>query len=235
MRTVLQFSGGKDSLACLYLLEPRWHEITVAWVNTGAAFPEVLELMERVRALVPDFREITSAQTIARRGYPVDVLPINATDLGALIEGRSGTTFQSRYDCCAATLWAPMYRAMKDLGATTVIRGQKRCDRRRSPIADGQVVDGIEYRFPLEGWSDDDVRTYLEERGVPLPRNYAEGMTTGLDCWNCTAYLDENAGRFDYMRAHHPEKLERVREVLVDYRHALERDLAPTMRMIQWA
>jgi len=33
---VLQLSGGKDSLACLYLLKPKWDDLIVAWVNTGA-------------------------------------------------------------------------------------------------------------------------------------------------------------------------------------------------------
>jgi len=39
METVLQFSGGKDSLACLYLLKPRWHEIMVLWLSTPAVLP----------------------------------------------------------------------------------------------------------------------------------------------------------------------------------------------------
>jgi len=39
-------------------------------------------------------------------------------------------------------------------------------------------------------------------------------MNTGLDCWNCTAYLDENAGRMEYMRAFHPQKAETVSAIL---------------------
>lgn len=234
--TVLQFSGGKDSLACLYLFEPQWEELAVAWVNTGAAFPEVLELMDQVRARVPDFREIRTSQTIERAGYPVDLLPIGATPVGAYLEGRrGGAHFQSRNACCAASIWIPMHQAMKDWGVKVVIRGQKRCDRRRSTIADGEVLDGIEYRFPLEDWSDEDVCRYLRECDVALPRNYLEGMRTGLDCWNCTAYLDDQGGRFEYMRAHHPEKFEHVRAVLRDYRAALTRELSPIVRTIQWA
>jgi 3'-phosphoadenosine 5'-phosphosulfate sulfotransferase (PAPS reductase)/FAD synthetase len=227
--TVLHFSGGKDSLACLYLLEPRWHEIIVAWVNTGAAFPETLALMERVRALVPDFREIKSEQTIEREGYPVDVLPVAATPLGYLLSGNEGRRFQSRYACCQAALWVPLMRAMKEWGATVVIRGQKRVDRRRAPITSGAFADGIEYQFPLEDWSDADVFRYLAERGIELPANYAAGMGTGLDCWNCTAYLDENAGRLEYMREHHRAKHDLVRAVLSDYTAVLERELTPLL------
>lgn len=229
MSTVLQFSGGKDSLACLYLLEQRWSDIVVAWVNTGAAFPETLELMERVRKMVPDFREIRGTQNIAEHGFPVDVLPIAATSLGALCEGHEGMRFQSRYSCCAAALWGPMRRALSDWGAKVIIRGQKRCDAKRTPLKNGEVIDGIEVRFPLYEWTDAEVRDYLIGRGVALPGNY-ELMTTGLDCWNCTAYLDENKGRLEYMRLRHPEKFAHVSAVLKAYRGTLEHELAPLMR-----
>jgi phosphoadenosine phosphosulfate reductase len=191
MTTVLQFSGGKDSLACLYLLESRWDEITVAWVNTGAAFPETLEQMEEIRSLVPHFVEIKSTQSIGTEGYPADVLPIASTTLGQYAEGKHAQRFQSRIACCAAALWLPTQKAMKDLGATVVIRGQKRADRRSNRIQSGAVIEGVRYEFPLEDWTDERVTNYLASRGVSLPPNYGY-MNTGLDCWNCTAYLDEN-------------------------------------------
>jgi 3'-phosphoadenosine 5'-phosphosulfate sulfotransferase (PAPS reductase)/FAD synthetase len=226
VKTVLSFSGGKDSLACLYLLEQRWDELTVAWVNTGAAFPETLRQMEEIRALVPSFIEVKSQQSIDTEGYPVDVLPISATAIGHQIDGPSVRKFQSRYACCSFAVWVPMYRAMKELGATVVIRGQKHADVRKSPIESGQVIDGIRYEFPINDWSNQDVNEYLMHRGIELPANYRH-MRTGLDCWNCTAYLDENAGKFDYMRQHHPEKHAIVQNVLADLQHTLHRDLAP--------
>lgn len=223
---VLQFSGGKDSLACLYLLEPQWQEITVAWVNTGAAFPETLRQMDDIKALVPNFVEIQSQQSIDTDGYPVDVLPISATSLGQQVEGSTGRKFQSRYACCGFALWVPTYRAMHQMGATVIIRGQKRIDERRSPIKSGDTIDGIRYEFPLDEWTDQNVIDYLMRRGVALPANYAT-MKTGLDCWNCSAYLSENVGKFDYMRQHHPEKHAIVQGVLSDLQQTLHRDLAP--------
>lgn len=226
MSTVLQFSGGKDSLACLYLLEPRWSEITVAWVNTGAAFPETLEQMERIRALVPHFHEIRSRQSIETEGYPVDVLPISSTSLGQQVEGAKDHRFQSRYACCAAALWIPMQQAMRELGATIIIRGEKRADHMRGGLLDGQVVEGIEYQFPLIDWTDAEVLAYLKERGIALPKNY-ELMSTSLDCWNCTAYLAQNVQKFTYLREHHPEKYWHVRSVLADLQTALSKSLQP--------
>jgi phosphoadenosine phosphosulfate reductase len=52
-RIVLQFSGGKDSLASLQMVRDHWAKITVAWVNSGDVFPETIELMDTVRARVP--------------------------------------------------------------------------------------------------------------------------------------------------------------------------------------
>lgn len=223
---VLQFSGGKDSLACLYLLKSRWDEITVVWVNTGAAFPETIAQMAEVRSMVPNFVEIRSEQSIEREGYPVDVLPIASTGLGQQFEGTQGRKFQSRYACCGAALWAPTQFAMKQLGASVIIRGQKKADARKSNIASGTVIEGVRYEFPLEDWTDQNVIDYLASRGVALPPNY-DYMKTGLDCWNCTAYLNENVGKFDYMRQHHPEKHAIVQDVLADLQQALHRDLAP--------
>lgn len=226
MRTVLQFSGGKDSLACLYLLKPRWNDLTVVWVNTGAAFPETLALMERVQQMVPHFHEVRSRQNIEEEGYPTDVVPLAATSWGHFYEASHGLKFQSRYSCCGAALWGPTQRAMREMGATTIIRGQKRSDAKKSPIRSGQIIDGVRYEFPLESWTDADVLAYLAEIGVDLPANYA-GMSTGLDCWNCTAYLSENAGRLAYMAERHPDKHRLVKDVLLQLDRTLRHETQP--------
>lgn len=223
---VLQFSGGKDSLACLYLLEPEWRDLTVVWVNTGAAFPETIAQMKEIAEVVPNFVEIRSQQNIEAEGYPVDVLPIASTHIGQMMEGVKGRKFQSRYACCGAALWWPTQRAMCEMGATVIVRGQKKADERKSNIQSGTVIEGIRYDFPLEDWTDQDVLEYLAGRGVALPDNYAY-MRTGLDCWNCSAYLDENVGKFAYMREHHPEKYRIVQGVLSDLSQTLHRDLSP--------
>jgi phosphoadenosine phosphosulfate reductase len=226
MRRVLQFSGGKDSLACLTLLRAELDDVMVAWVNTGAAFPETVALMEEVRSSVPHFMEIVSAQTIDSRGYPADLPPVQASQVGRLMTDKPGTRFQSRIECCAASLWMPMGHFIRELQPEVVIRGQKLADRRKSPIRSGQVVEGIRYEFPIETWTDEDVFAYLAANKVRLPKNYRL-MMTGLDCWNCTAYLDENPGRMAYLREHHPERFRHVRAVLADLKHEVDLEVAP--------
>jgi 3'-phosphoadenosine 5'-phosphosulfate sulfotransferase (PAPS reductase)/FAD synthetase len=66
-KAVLQFSGGKDSLACLLLLRPWWDRLTVMWVNTGAAFPETLELMEAVRSRVANSSLMSATMAVISR------------------------------------------------------------------------------------------------------------------------------------------------------------------------
>ena len=218
MTTALQFSGGKDSLACLYLLKPRWSEIVVVWLNSGAVLPEVVAYMEGIKHMVPRFFEVKAKQTVYERGYPADMVPTRATPGGMLATGRwprDSTTplFQSRFECCAGTIWQPLKKAMQEIGAKVVIRGQKLADPMRSPIAHGQTVDGIEYQFPLADWTDADVEGYLTEQRVSTVSGSCM-PNSSLDWWNCTAYLDESGPKLAYLKAHHPHKHRQVVQVL---------------------
>lgn len=228
---ILQFSGGKDSLACLYLLREEWNDITVCWVNTGKAFPETLELMERVKAEVPHFYEVRSNQTIDKDGYPADIVPISRSTFGQYLEPSNDLKFQSRYQCCSEALWKPMGKAMQELRATTIIRGQKKADKIKPPFDSGSVQDGVKYIFPLEFWTDDEVFQYLRSLDIELPRNY-EFMSSGLDCWNCTAYLEER-GKLEYLRLFHSEKYAIVRDRLTELSQALEQAARPLRNILQ--
>lgn len=202
---ILQFSGGKDSLACLEICKPYLDKIIVAWVNTGDAFPETLEQMESVRASVPHFLEVKSDQPaqVAQNGWPVDVLPVQNTPYGRMVLGDDRPIMQGYPLCCGTNLWLPMQKAVADTGATLVIRGTKACDGRKSPQKPGDVLDGVEIAMPVWDWSDGEVFAFLAERSVQLPKHYSF-IGTSLDCQHCTAYLNENARKLDYMREHHP-------------------------------
>lgn len=208
MDKVIYFGGGKDSLALLHLLEPIWHESMVLWCNPGAPYDETVELMERVRRLVPHFMEVRAdvIRSIGDRGWPADLAPAFRSSM-AMVGGRR---FCSTLECCANNLWFPAMEAVRRLGATTVYRGQKLCDDLKSPVIDGQVIDGITYRFPLAVWTDLDVIEFLGDR---LPAYYAAGETTSRDCWCCTGYLAHNAPR---IRSLSPERRAVVVPVLRD-------------------
>jgi phosphoadenosine phosphosulfate reductase len=231
LTTVLQFSGGKDSLACLYLNRHRWPDITVLWCSPAEPLPEIEAYMRRVATMVPRFIVLRSAQSIPEFGYPADVVPAASTQLGNLVGGATRYKFQSRYDCCGRSLWAPLHAATIALGATTIIRGQKDADRLKGPLRDGEVSDGIRYEYPLAGWTDAEVYAYLRSVDAELPPTY-ESMATSFDCWNCTAYLEENPTKLAYLRAKHPEKAEHVFAVLQDLRAAIRAAASPLEAVI---
>jgi len=227
-KPVLQFSGGKDSLACLWLLKDHWPRITVVWVNTQDAFPETLALMDRVRALVPNFVEVKSDQPahIEYWGYPTDVLPIRSQrNIQNIMWPHPRQPLQSFWACCFENLMTPAVRAMKELGATLVIRGMRRDEMQTTPMRSGDIVEGVQYLFPILEWSSEDVHAYLADKPIGLPEHYAY-VDTSLDCRMCTAHLFENEGKRVYMAERHPEAHAEVSRRLEVIAAAIDEDVA---------
>lgn len=227
----LQFSGGKDSLCCLHLLQPYWSRILVVWVNPGAPFPETQNQMSAIRRIVPHFLEVKGNQPaqVALQGFPVDILPARNSFVGRSIHPDSNDVkLQSFIDCCWQNFWRPAQEEMKKRGITLLIRGQRLAERKRAPISSGFVANEVEHLFPIEDWTNRQVTDYMEKNHVAIPAYY---QTTGksLDCWSCTAYLDESAGRLKYTREAHPElwpelrrRLRLIRDAVRDEVQALE-------------
>lgn len=191
-RVALQLSTGKDSAACLYLLEPFWGKLTVVWLNTGKPLHESLEYMEGIRAKVPNFLEVRANQPewVRMHGYPADVLPYEATKMGACGEAGDSIRFSETFECCKANMWLPMAQAMSEGEFTGIIRGQKLSDDLKSPLRSGAVVEGVEYFFPIEDWSDSQVFEFLGDR---VPDFYKRGLPASQDCANCTGYVKSHA------------------------------------------
>lgn len=227
MKIALQFSGGKDSLACLFLLRPQWDKVTVYWLNTGAAFPETIALMDQVKKLVPNFVEIKTNQSenIKVDGWPVDVFPIrNSVDAGLFYDS-ARVRLQPFINCCLKNLMLPLQQRMIDDGITTIIRGQRSEEVHKGVLRDGDVENGITYLFPIQDWNGAQVREFIAKQETTLPEHYTY-MDTSLDCWNCTAYLEENIGKRRYMAEKHPEKYAVVTNMLKTIFQETEKDLS---------
>jgi len=198
-KVVLQLSGGKDSLACLHLAKPWWDKITVMWTNTGDSFPETVEQMAAIKAMVPTFLEVRTDQPaqIRENGWPSDVIPVRATRFGRLLTSEDeAPVIQGWPLCCGANIWTPMFEATVRLGATLVIRGTRKSDRRAAK-SDTEVICGVTYHCPIWDWTAAEVFAHLDYHGL-LPAHYSE-TETSLDCMHCTAYLDENAKKMRFI------------------------------------
>lgn len=208
----LQFSGGKDSLACLYLMLPWIDRITVYWLNTGRAYPETLQTVERVRSVAPNFVEIRSDVDAvhAEHGLPSDIVPASATPLGRLV-GHDVPLIQDRYSCCFRTIMRPLHERMLLDGVTLIIRGQRNDDQLKPAISSGFVEDGIEYLFPVEGWTARQVLDYLREQDAPVPRFY-EVLDEAPDCMTCSAWWEKGEAR--YLKRYHIDAYHEVQSRL---------------------
>lgn len=219
-QVAFQFSGGMDSLAALYLLRPYWSMMTVYWLNTGDPVPEVQSFVDSIAAQLPRFKVIQGNQksVVAHYGWPVDVLPADASLFGRVSEAKLGAVFQIREACCMKSLMLPMHHQMLRDGVTCIIRGQKDSDKRKAPIQSGYIEDGIEYFFPIESWTDAQVSEYLLKNSIPVPSFY-EWLAASPDCLTCTAYLDEN--RKQFLQERHPETWRTVHLRLTELKKAL--------------
>lgn len=204
-RIALQFSGGKDSLACLYLMRDWWDRMTVYWLNTGNAYPETVKLATQVRDMVPHFVEIESNQpaVIANFGLPSDIVPVSSTPFGVFASGEDRPIIQDRYSCCARTIMLPMHQRMIDDGITLIIRGQRNDDKVKAPISSGYIENSIEYMLPIEDWSSRQVLKFLEEQEAPIPRFY-ELLDEAPDCMTCSAWWEKGSAEY-LKRYHYPE------------------------------
>lgn len=209
-RVALGFSGGKDSLACVYLLRDWLDRITIYHLDTGDLLPEVREVVDHVRGMTPHFVTI---QTDARKwrrenGLPSDLVPYSQHRIGQLM-GDGRRPIVHRYECCGLNLMLPFADRIKADGCTLLIRGTKACDMRTLPMDSGQNLDGFELWLPLRDWSNDEVFAFLRSQDAPICRIY-NYVTNSPECATCPAWWGEK--RAAYLKRYHPELWAEYRE-----------------------
>ena len=207
-KIALQLSGGKDSLACLYLCKAHLDKIVVYWCNTGDAYPETLEQMAQIQTWVPHFVEVAGRQraVIQAFGFPSDLVPVSATIFGNLLKGGGGPWIQDRYNCCCRSLMEPMHERMMADGITLIIRGQKNADVLKPSLRSGDVSEGIEFFYPIENWTVAEIFSYLKANDAPIPRFY-EMLDEAADCMTCSAWWEKGEAKY-LKRYHYPQFLE---------------------------
>lgn len=211
-RIALQFSGGKDSLALLYLFKTHLGRITVIHCDTSDQLPELQRLVAVIEANVPSFHRVKSDAPawIAKYGLPSDLVPIRCHPGAANIYREAGHPIVPITDCCAANRWRPMNAALIELRPSLVIHGQRRSDfmgwDKTMKGDTAKAPEGWESWAAISEWSDGDVMTYLREVGAPILPWYSH-RPHAPECATCPASWSE--GRGAYLRKHHPELADR--------------------------
>lgn len=224
-KVALQFSGGKDSLACLYALRPFLEHIVVYWTNTGDAIPETKAVVDSVREWLPRFVEIGADVMRWKQdnGMPSDVVTARSHSIG-MAYGMGAMRLSNRFDCCTQNLMLPMHQRMLADGVEMVIRGTKLCDTGTVP-SDGAFGE-YEVYLPLRDWSHAEVFSFLEDMNVPLTSVYDEFEDSHIsapECLHCTAWWED--GKQRYLEKHHPHVLMEYRASLDAVRQELRRSL----------
>lgn len=202
-RIAFQLSGGADSVAALFVMQPWWDLLTVYYVDAGDPFPEITRVIEEVSHYVPIVRLQGNVHAYrASAGLASDVVPFDNTAVGRGLSGRT-LPIVTMMECCGANLMQPLHEAMLRDKMTLLVRGTRAEEFKgglplRSGWSDGQV----ELLHPIEDWSKREVLRYLIENGRPCPPFYEEGMRSAPECMCCTAHWSE--GRMAYLRRHHP-------------------------------
>jgi phosphoadenosine phosphosulfate reductase len=211
-RIAFQFSGGKDSIAALFLMKPYWDRFTVYFCDTGDCLVETVNIVEKVSKLVPRFETVQGRveEVRAKFGWPTDVLPWTSAQAAHNSNVGFSVLLQDRVSCCFRSIMLPLHERMLADSITLIIRGQKDSDKMKGRFRSGDVVDGIEFLYPVQNWTDGESFAYMRLNGIEPQRFYTEGMKHSGDCASCTAWCDDDRG--EYLKRYHPDKF-------INYQH----------------
>lgn len=159
---VVALSGGKDSTAmALRLAEIEPREYTYVCTPTGDELPEMFEHWRKLGDMLGS-----------------QVIPVMGGTLNGLIDKQNALpNWRQRW--CTRMLKIEPYAAwlMKQGDAVSYVG--LRADEPERAGGDYAYIPGVTMRFPMRewGWTIKDVRAYLDQRGVSIPKR--------TDCARC--------------------------------------------------
>lgn len=178
---VLEFSGGRDSLAALQLLQPWPDNLHVAHLDTCDAPPETVKLVRETAARFGDRFHVVRSSSYAVRAEYGHPSPIIMSDKPFFTEA---PLMQTQFECCLRTTMLPLHQYVLGLGATMIIRGQRDSDCHKNPAEHLSVNDGVVIAYPVQDKTDEELDAIC---GSQLPSFY-EFTSDAPDCMTCTGY-----------------------------------------------
>jgi phosphoadenosine phosphosulfate reductase len=195
---VFASSFGAEDMVLLDLLARHARGIGVFTLDTG-------RLPEETHALI--------ARSRRHFGLPIDVYMPDAARVEAFVRtsGINGfyDSVERRQQCCALRKTEPLARALAGKSAwVTGLRRAQSVTRSDLPVRESDAAHGMAKFNPLADWSEDDVWTYLRERGVPYSALHDRGYRS-IGCAPCTRAVepgeDVRAGRWWWENPEHKE------------------------------
>ena len=178
---VLEFSGGRDSLAVLRLLQPLPDNLHVVHLDTCDAPPETERLVREMAARFGDKFHIVRSSSYAVRAEYGHPSPVVMSDKPFFAEA---PLMQTQFECCLRAIMVPLHQYVLGLGATMIIRGQRGSDCHKNPAEHLSVTDGIVIAYPVNDKTDAEIDAIC---GDSLPSFY-EFTKDAPDCMTCTGY-----------------------------------------------
>lgn len=215
-RICLAFSGGSDSLVLLDLVAgPALHYApVVVFAETGMEYPETRPFIEKTVARYGlDLRIARPArqplEQFLQTGWPM----LGKVAARLWMQKNRGRGFRINVsECCRAMKIGPARTLARNLGCDVQLTGQRgNADdvmRGYRELQDGpdhlQVRDKIRIINPLTGWTDADIRGYLEAQHLEGHPARSRGATT-IGCVFCGGGSQYTNSGFRALRRTWPE------------------------------
>jgi phosphoadenosine phosphosulfate reductase len=201
MKHVLALSGGKDSMACLFLMKDQLD--CAIYVDTGYAYPETQAVIELAATYLPVLRLHVDREANHRlEGFPSDVVPVEWTPIGQAVTHAKPYRIQSSLQCCLDNIAKPIIAKAQELGATHLVCGLRLEETYKATSRHGDVVEGLVRVHPVEAWTAQQVLDYLATQ-MDVPAHFFLNHSS-LDCYDCTAFHHASQDRLAWTKDRYP-------------------------------
>lgn len=184
----VSYSGGKDSLVSLMLVDQALDDYSILFVNTGLEFPETVEHVHRVSELFD--RPLLSA----------------SSELFWKALEKLGPPSVNRRWCCKLCKLAPLSKLIREnFSSSLTFIGQRKYESRVRYLS-GRVWKNFWMgnqisASPVQNWNALEIWLYIFWKNLPYNPLYELGYER-IGCWMCPA---SDLADFELLKRTHPE------------------------------